>query len=274
MSGLDVTALRRCVLAVSVLGDVDAVPSDDGIVAGAARVPWSDVADTVGPDDPMSTAARRRVERLLRLHALVADARDWRSAGDLLSRAARLVALPKGHADHLGPGWAEDRLLGGALDVGIAVIGLAGGDPDEVAPLPPSVARAVALPRGVLWEHVLGHAEAMGRLAVTRLRRDGLIGSGVVRPVGGCDVLALLASPSLRGWLAAGDGTGMRAVAAPMRNRGWFDLIHIDPAFVGPAWMATQENLRGVSCPLLVTRDEVGLARRGAAAADLTFRAR
>jgi len=269
---VDTTQLRRCILAVCVISDVDAVATDDGVEVEGSLVRWTDVAETVGRADPMSGAARRRVERLLRLHALVARER-W-AAVDLLTHAARLLALPHGHADHLGPAWAEDRLPGGALDVGLGVLGLAGRDPDEVVPLPPSVARAVCLPRSVLWLQVLAHAEEMGRLAISRLERDGTHTYGVLRPVGGCDVLSLLAGPSLRRWLASGDGTGMRALAAPMRTRGWFDLVHVDPAFVGPAWMATQEQLRGVSSPLLVTRDEVGLAVPGAAAAELALRAR
>jgi hypothetical protein len=98
----------------------------------------------------------------------------------------------------------------------------------------------------------------MGALAAARLGRDGT--EGVIRPVGGCDVLALLASPSLRRHLATGDGSGLRAVAVPMRRRGWYDLSRIDPAFVGAAWSATDEIDRGVAHPLLVTAEEVSLS--------------
>jgi hypothetical protein len=100
----------------------------------------------------------------------------------------------------------------------------------------------------------------MGALAAARLGRDGPT-DGVIRPVGGCDVLALLASASLRRHLAMGDSTGMRAVAVPMRRRGWYDLSRIDPAFVGAAWSATDELDRGVPRPLLVTADEVAVSR-------------
>jgi hypothetical protein len=52
----------------------------------------------------------------------------------------------------------------------------------------------------------------------------------------------------------------MRAVAAPMRSRGWFDLARIDPAIVGAAAAATEPELRGIDRPLLVTAEEVGMA--------------
>ncbi|GMA85266.1 hypothetical protein GCM10025868_05160 [Angustibacter aerolatus] len=52
----------------------------------------------------------------------------------------------------------------------------------------------------------------------------------------------------------------MRAVAAPMRTRAWFDLSRIDPAYVGAAATATEPEQRGIGRPLLVTVDEVGLA--------------
>jgi hypothetical protein len=84
----------------------------------------------------------------------------------------------------------------------------------------------------------------------------------VLRPVGGCDVLTLLGTRPLRAALAGGDGSGMRAVAVPTRQRGWFDLRRVDPAFVGAAWAATTEADRGLSSALLVTRDEVATARR------------
>lgn len=244
-------------LAVGVLGDVDVQPHDAGVAVEGSLVDWRDIAATVGPDDPLSTSARRRVERLLRLQARLD--REGDAATALLAQRLRVIALPRGHADHLGRLWVADRLLGGALDLGLGVLGLLD-DPDEVVPLPPSVSGAADLPRGT-WARVLAHADEMGALCVARLERDGARGHGVLRPVGGCDVLALLASRSLRTWLANGDGSGLRALAVPMRNRGWYDLAHIDPVFVGAAWAASAENERGIAAPLLVTADEVGLGR-------------
>jgi hypothetical protein len=104
----------------------------------------------------------------------------------------------------------------------------------------------------------------MGELAVTRLRRDG---TGVITPMGGCDVVTLLGSRALRTYLAEGDGTGLRALAVPMRTRGWFDLARIDPAFVSAAAAATDEVDRGFARPLLITRDEVTTTRQSG---DLT----
>jgi hypothetical protein len=104
----------------------------------------------------------------------------------------------------------------------------------------------------------------MGALAVERLARDGRRRQAVIRPVGGCDVLTLLTSRDLRRYLATEDGSGMRAVAAPMRSRGWYDLARVDPTFVAAAWAATDESERGVRRPLLVTADEVALAGRSA----------
>ena len=67
----------------------------------------------------------------------------------------------------------------------------------------------------------------------------------------------------MRRYLAAQDGSGLRAVAAPMRSRGWYDLSRVDPAFVVAAWSATGPAERGVGRPLLVTVDEVAVAATG-----------
>lgn len=258
---IDPPALRRCVLAVSVLADVDIEPADGGVVLPgppAVSVPWAHIEETVADHDPEGAVARRRVTELLRLQSLVALL--GADAGEHLRAVARLVALPAGHADHLGPGWVQDVLRGGVLELGIGVQGLLG-EPDRVTPLPVPVARAAGLDVDSWWPHVRRHAERMGALAAARLGRDGGT-DGLLRPVGGCDVLALLVSPSLRRHLAGGDGSGMRAVAVPMRRRGWFDLSTADPAFVGAAWSATDDHDRGLPQPVLVTADEVVLVRR------------
>jgi hypothetical protein len=271
-STADHVALRRCVLAVSVLADVDVHPSDDGVLLPGTPpvfVGWAEIGAAAGPD-PDAAVARFRVEELLRLHAMVGELGP--AAAERLRSAARVVALPPGHADHLGPAWVREHLRGGALELGVGVHGLlpapgrAGSDQvrdgaDRVLPLPAGVAVAAGIDTTRWWPHLKRHADRMGALAAARLGRDGSEGGGVIRPVGGCDVLALLASPSLRRHLATSDGTGMRAIAVPMRRRGWFDLNRIDPAFVGAAWSATEELDRGVPRPLLVTSDEVGLSR-------------
>jgi hypothetical protein len=53
----------------------------------------------------------------------------------------------------------------------------------------------------------------------------------------------------------------MRTVAVPTRNRGWLDLNRIDPAFSAAAAQLTTAEERGFDRPLLVTREEVVIAR-------------
>lgn len=254
-------ALRQCVLAVSVLADVDVEPADGGVrLPGtpAVTVGWDEVAAAVAGHPPAGAVARRHVEELLRLHALVAELGV--DAGERLRASARVVALPPGHADHPGTAWVQERLPGGSLDLGIGLGGMLG-DTDRVVPLPAGVALAAGIASPGMrvdrwWPHLRRHLDRMGALSAARLGRDGPA-DGVIRPVGGCDVLSLLASPALRRHLATGDGSGLRAVAVPMRRRGWYDLARIDPAFVGAAWSATDELDRGMPRPLLVTADEV-----------------
>ena len=267
----DVAALRRAVLAVAVLEDVDLEPSADGVTvpspSGAARVVvgWDRVRTAVGPHAPESALSRLRTATLLRTEALLADVvADPAWAG----RHVRALALPAGHAVHPGPGWASDAVLGGVLEVGLGLVDLPWAA-DGVVPLPPGAGRPAAW-----WSMARDHARRMGALAGARV---GTRGDAVLRPVGGCDVLSLLATRSLRTVLAAADGSGMRAVAVPTRTRGWYDLARVDPAFAGAVWSATEEPARGVPRALLVTRDEVVLVREGgsvAQAVDLAPRRR
>ena len=94
----------------------------------------------------------------------------------------------------------------------------------------------------------------------------------MLRPIGDCDVVTLLASRTFRTALCAQDGTGMRAAAVPMRRRGWLDLSRIDPAFTVAAAAATDELARGFSRPLLVTVDEVTLSMVGGRPAEIVLR--
>ncbi len=260
--------LRRAVLAVSVLDDVDVTPTDDGVVIEGprpARLGWDDVRLALG--EVPEALAHRRLSRWLRLHAATSALGD--DAASTLRGCARLLALPPDHADHPGAGWSLHRPMGGALECGIGLLGVLD-DPDEVVPLPASLVRAAEVPVRVWWPGLVAHASSMGRLAVDRLRRDDLgrrhrVTGGtsstedqlVLRPVGGVDVPTLLATHLVRQHLAASDGSGMRAVAVPMRSRGWYDLARVDPAFVQAAWSATDELERGFRRPVLVTEDEV-----------------
>lgn len=256
----DDLALRRLVLAVSVLRDLDVEPADDGFVLSAhpgVRVPWTLVDEVVGGHDPAGGTARRRLAQWLLLRGLVAGLGP--DAGQVLRQSARAMALPADHAAHPGADWVAQEVLGGVLQGGVGLLGVLD-DPLEVLPLPPSIARCAGVDTAAWWPQLEEHAHDMGRLVIQRLRREGAARQQVLRPVGGVDVPALLLSPALREHLAAGDGSGMRAVAVPMRSRGWFDLARIDPAFVGAAWSATAEHDRGLPYPVLVTADEVGAA--------------
>lgn len=264
----DVVALRRAVLAVAVLDDVDVTPGDLGVTvpaagrAGEVLVGWADVRDAVRAGAPGAPAVRARVAGLLRAAAHLSGAQPddaW------AQRHVRMLALPRDHVLHPGPAWVREQVLGGILDVGLGLVGLAAAagadaaaDTGPVVPLPPALAGR----RSARWWPVAqAQGQRMGSLAAVRVTGSA---PGVLRPVGGCDALTLLATRPLRAALAAGDGTGLRAVAAPTRARAWYDLRHVDPAFVGAVWSATDEPDRGVPRPLLVTRDEVVLGREPA----------
>jgi hypothetical protein len=289
-------ALRRGVLAVSVLDDVDLVPVADGVQldlgpdsaarldpdagpdAGlGGRVPWAELAACVGPVDPESEPGRARLRDWLRVRRYFAEMGSmaaWR-----VELAAVPLGLPTDHPLHPGPEWVREAVLGGAVDLGIGLRGLVSDDPDGVVALPPALTRAVGLDPSAWWTALRVRLEDMGALTVDRLRRDG---NGLITPMGGCDVVTLLGSRALRAFLAGSDGTGMRGVAVPMRSRGWFDLARIDPAFVSAAAAATDEVDRGFWRPLLVTRDEVAtglpggdvrtIVLRDPAAADVLWR--
>lgn len=265
MLSVDVPAMRRCVLAVSVLSDIDVEARDDGaLLPGPPSflVPWSAIGSAIvsagsghgvgHTREELEEGARRRVEHLLRLHILIGEL--GAGAAHQFHTAARLVALPMGHAEHPGAGWCREVLRGGALELGIGVHGMLDGV-DTVVPLPPSVVGRLGLPPESWWPEVRDHADRMGALAATRLRRDGE--TAVIRPVGGCDVLALLTSRTLRRHLATADGTGLRSIAAPTRRRAWYDLRHTDSAFIAAAWSLTAPAMRGNRSALLVTTDEV-----------------
>jgi hypothetical protein len=252
---LDRPGLRQCVLAVSVMSDVDLTPHADGVLlpaGGGALVDWAAIALAVGDFDPCGGTARRRVELLLRLHRLTVDLGE--EAVPAFHAASRVVALPAGHGEHPGAGWSQESLRGEALELGIGVHGLLG-EPERTTPLPPSVLLALGVDGRHWWPRLREHVDRMGALSAARLGRDGT--SGLIRPVGGCDVLALLSSRTLRRHLAQSDGSGMRSLAVPTRRRGWYDISRIDPLFVRAAWSLTDDAERGLPQPVLVTADEV-----------------
>ena len=259
----DALALRRGVLAASVLHDVPVEPGSDGVRVGASwddragwtSASWSELATALDGADPESMPGRLRLRDWLR-------SRAWACAGAGERRLVAL-ALPTGHVLHPGDSWVVDRVLGGVLDVGPGLVPDTGG---LAAPLHRSAVPPGRLDLADRWPVLRGRVEDLAERALERLSDDA---SRVLRPVGGADVLTLLGARVLRAHLATGDGTGLRAVAVPMRSRAWFDLARIDPAFVGAAATATAPEERGLASPLLVTVDEVAVVPRPADPARL-----
>jgi hypothetical protein len=169
---------------------------------------------------------------------------------------------------HPGDSWAQLHVLGEALDVGIGFVGLAPGRPDDVVVVPEGVLRAYGIEGSRWWPSALSYLEDMGAMAVVRWRRNP---RHPLRPMGDCDVVSLLGSAVLRGALA-GDQGGMRAIAVPMRSRGWLDLRGIDPAFSLAAAALTDPADRAFERPLLITADEVALVPAGGRPAEVVLR--
>jgi hypothetical protein len=260
------TALRRCVLAVSVLDDVDMVPTDDGIVLTGVpelTVSFEQVAAAIGTADPAGPTARRRLELWLRARRAIAD-----KSLDELAETIRPVGLPIGHELHPGPSWVRQPVLGGCLDLGVGFVGLFRDAPEAVVVTPQTVLDAAGIDPGPWWRGATEYLENMGALATTRWRREP---RSPVRPMGDCDVVTLLASSLFRGALCA-DAGGMRAMAAPVRTRGWLDLSRIDPAFAQTAAALADDESRGFPRPLLLTFDEVSMVSDGGRPAEIVLR--
>ncbi len=279
-------------------GSADLVPGDGGMVlevtraAGPPRrvhLPWAAAAAVIGPWSAGSPQARARLVGWLRTHAAIATAAD--PAG-LVRDGARAVAVVVGGQLHPGPGtgWVRARVPGGVLEVGVGLV-LPGTRIAE--PLWPDAAAAAGLDAADLdavWAACDEHALRMGALCARRVSRDlgapghpdGVDGAGarldgsrrttrggpdaaralVLRPVGGCDVLTLLATSPVRRVLADRDPIGMAVVAAPDRTRGWCDTRRVESDFLLAAWSATAPRDRGVPWALLVTADEVSRGHR------------
>ena len=251
----ETVGLRRGVLAVSVLDDIVLVPDAGGVrleVDPANTIGWAELAEAVGPADPESDVGRYRLRDWLRIREIFAALGPM--AAFRSEQAAVPLGLPLDHVLHPGASWVRERVLGDVLDLGIGIRGLVGDDPDHISVLPDGLATAVGLDTSRWWPALHARLQDMGGLTVARLRRDG---TGVIAPMGGCDAVTLMGARTLRTYLATSDGTGMRAIAVPMRTRGWYDLARIDPAFVSAAAAATDDVDRGFWRPLLVTCDEV-----------------
>lgn len=255
------SALRRAVLSVIVTRDIDVTPHDRGVlVAGGTLLSWAELAGICGSRAPMSPAAQHRISALLRIHDHLARldhpstrAQQGRTARDVLLDSAEIMALPRGHVHHLGPAWQHRELAGRALSLGL---GLRTAEDRPPLPVPHSALQRYDLTAEDCWPQAATRLARHSAVAAELLTRGGRY-AGMLRPVAGSDVLTLLVGGDLRRALAAGDGSGMRAVAVPGRAQGWYDLTRVDPAYVALAWQLIDEVDRGVRVPLLVTADEV-----------------
>ena len=244
------TALRRTVLAVSVLDGIDFLPTDDGVRVPAPAtdllLTWHEVATAIGDADPDGETARTRLRVWVRLRSGLADLLDPVSA-------ARIVGLPPGHPLHPGQSWVRRRVSGEALDLGIGLLGLLG-DPDQVVVAPPALLALAGLDTSGWWPDLVRELERVGRLAAERFIRDESL---PLRPFGDFDVLSLLGSTAFRAALCDADPVGWRTAAVPMRTRGWLNLGRIDPAFAAAAALATHPDERGFERAILVTPEQI-----------------
>jgi len=252
-----VALLRQAVLALAVLDDVDVAPRDDGVdFASGGHLSWPDVACALGPwsAQPAHPVARRRLRVASEVVGILAV-----GGPEALLETCHAHGEPEGAVMSGRTAWVREVVPGGSLVLGLGVSDL--GRVVGPHPLPPLPSLQLVLgPRlDARWQEQRLDLERLGGLVVTRLARDCAEGRHqVLRPTGRADVVTLLGSRRLRTHLAEGDGTGMRAVAVPVRDRGWFDLARIDPAYVGAAYSATATLGRAFDRPLLVTADAVG----------------
>lgn len=258
--------LRRGVLAVSVLNDVDVEPAPLGAClpgTPSVWVSWGECRRALAGHSPESEAGRRRLADWLLARRWAADAGRER-----LLLSLRPVGLPVDHLLHPGLDWVRVRVLGDALDLGLGGVGLDPADPDRVVLLPAPVLDAAGIDPNAVWPSVAGDLERLGALAADRLALDP---KGMLRPLGDCDVVTLLGARSLRTALAEAAG-GMAAVVAPMRRRGWARMVLIDPAFGPAAAAATEAVDRGFPRPLLLTGDELALVPEGGRPQEIVLR--
>ena len=258
--------LRRGVLAVSVLHDLDIEPTELGVTLSgspAVWVSWDECRRALAGADPEQPAGRARLADWLR-------ARRWAADADrpALRASLRAVGLPVEHALHPGLDWVCERVMGGALDLGLGAVELDPEEPDRVVLLPPPALSAAGIAPGEVWPGVRRRLEELGALAAERALRDP---KGVLKPMGDCDVATLLGARSLRAALAR-DGGGLGAAAVPMRRRGWIKLSLIDPAFAPAAAAASSAADRGFARPLLMTADELTVVPEGGRPTQIVLR--
>lgn len=251
------TELRRGVLAVSVLNDVDLEPGDAGVTltgSPAVWIPWSECRRALAGHPPESAAGRSRLRDWLLARRWCADV-----GREALELSLRPVGLPIEHVLHPSLDWVRERVLGDALDLGFGAVGIDPDDPDRVVLVPLPALDDAGIDPEVAWTGARALLEELGSLAAERVARDA---KGQLRPYGSCDALTLLGSRTLRTSLANAAG-GLAAAVVPMRRRGWTRLALIDPAFGPAAAAASQAEERGFARPVLLTPDELSLAAEG-----------
>ena len=266
MQALTAVELRRGVLAVSVLRDLDVDPAPLGVVLPgdpSVWVSWGECRRALAGRNPESQDGHTRLSAWLHARRWAADA-----GPELLRAALRPVGLPVEHVLHPGLDWVRRRVLGDVLDLGLGAVGLEPGEPDRVVLVPQPALELAGVDADVAWLHAARYLEDMGRLAALRTARDA---RGQLRPMGDCDVVTLLGSTALRRSLAAAGG-GLGTAVVPMRRRGWTQLSLIDPAFGPAAAAATDPADRGFPRPLLLTVEELTIVPEGGRPEALALR--
>jgi hypothetical protein len=246
--------LRRCALAVAVMHDVDVLPAPNGIrLPGSTEVliTWAECRRAIAGAEPETEQARQRLKRWFQMRRWLAD----RPLEDVAERARPYGTWVESPL-HPGLDWVRRRVLGDTLDLGFGFVGIDPTQPDLVVPIPQQLLQSAGVEPAPWWPTAVVYLERMGAMAAERLGRLPQL-----RPMGDCDVVTLLGSRTLRHAIVADIADGMRTVAVPMRTRGWLDLNRIDPAFSAAAARLTAMEDRGFDRPLLVTRDEVVIAR-------------
>lgn len=253
---------KNLVLSVSVLYDIDVTCTEHGVTVPGlhtCQISWGELAQAVANNDSIDDQ-RERVYEQIRIHSLVNSLGE--NANATLRTHARLMALPYQHPLMPGADWAKESVPGDVLVRGIGISG-AMENPDVVLPLPASLARRAGLTTDAWWPGISEHAEDMASLMMTRLRRDRMKDPQArsLRPIGGVDVLGLISTNRLRRLLVAEEGSGMRTVCIPSRDRGWLDHNRIDNAYVEIAQGDGKAGSQGLSRPLFISNTSVTLPK-------------
>lgn len=261
----ELSALRRCALAVSVLYDIDLVPHADGVtLPRAGLVTWAAIARAVATVDVNSEQARERLGEWIWVREQVAG-----TPIPVLEASARVVGMPVDDSLHPGADWVREHVPGGALELGLGLVGLDPQSPETVVPVAESVLLDAGLYGDSWWPAARERLDRMGELAAQRRQRDD---AAPIRPMGDADVVTLLGTRALRARLAAEQPDGLATVVVPLRDRGWAPATRMDPAF-GPAVAAIADDVdRGFARPLLVTAEELALVRERGTAVQQVLR--